>query len=127
MSENVKQTGDGGELLDCPSKEVADLKTIARALRNRWVVSPEVKAKLIARMQTIIEKERIEVPTKEGSVLVDGPADSNAVRAASVLAQLESQNQADDHLAEKHARLDDGKATERLDGVVMQVIGPRRS
>jgi hypothetical protein len=35
---------------------------------------------------------------------------------------MEAQNQADEHLAEKHDRLDDGKATEGVQVVKVEIL-----
>lgn len=39
------------------------------------------------------------------------------------LSRLEGQNQADEHLAEKHRRLDEGKATERVEAPIKFIKG----
>ena len=52
--------------------------------------------------------------TADGPVSVEAPADGNAVRAAAVIVSMTKQNQDDDHLADKNARLDAGQATERI-------------
>lgn len=52
--------------------------------------------------------------TRDGVETVDGPADANAISAAKVLVAMAGQNQADRHLDDKNARLDAGKATERV-------------
>lgn len=102
---------------------LADMNTIRRALRERWPIPEETRSVLLERLKTIIEKPTVQAMSKDGPVSLDGPADANAVRAASVLVAMMAQNQADDHLADKNQRLDEGKATERVEGIEFVVIG----
>lgn len=46
-----------------------------------------------------------------------------AAGCVDTLARLEAQNQADEHLAEKNARLDAGKATERVEAPIKFIKG----
>jgi hypothetical protein len=121
MSENVNNPaevgGNGGNLLGVAKHTESDLKLLSRAIRRRWPVPEKTMAAAIQRLETIVEKATVTVMTQDGPMSLDAPADANAVRAAAVLAQMESQNQADDHLADKNSRIDAGKPTE-LGGVV---------
>jgi hypothetical protein len=121
MSENVNNLpGEGVKpisLLEDGPKQNDDLRLLAKAVRKRWAIPPASMQVAIARLTEIAEKRTVEVMCGEGVVAVEGAADTNAIRAAAVLAQMESQNQADDHLADKNSRIDAGKPTE-LGGVV---------
>ena len=89
----------GDELLTDPHRQTSDIKMIARAVRRRWPIPDERKPEIVTRMLEIVK----------GS-----PEDGDAIKAAAVLRAMEADNMADDQLAEKNARLDDGKATEGL-------------
>jgi hypothetical protein len=47
----------------------------------------------------------------------------NQIAAVKALAELDKINQADHWNEDKNKRLDDGKATERVDGVILKVAG----
>lgn len=96
---------------------------ISRAIRERWPVPDGMKRRTLHRLAKVIRKTAVMVNTKDGPVPVDGPADANAVRAAAVLVAMTGQNQTDDWNNDKNDRLDAGKATERVDGVVLKVAG----
>lgn len=97
----------------------SDLNLIRRAMRERWAVPADVQQLAVERLKMIIQKPTVTTMTQEGPASLDGPADANAVRAASVLVAMSAQNQADDHLADKNSRLDAGKPTE-LTGLVIR-------
>jgi hypothetical protein len=107
----IVPAGGGGELLG-GRRKAADINLIASAVRRRWPVPPETAAVVIDRLTKIVQKQTVGVMTKEGPADLEGPADANANAAARVLVAMEAQNQADDHLDDKNARLDAGKATE---------------
>ena len=88
------------------------IRTLATRYPKRWGgVSDEVKARVVGELVAALD----EVPQ------VDKPEKRADIRAsvARTFAMIEAQNQADDHLAEKNARLDAGKPTE---GVAVQPI-----
>jgi hypothetical protein len=116
---DLGQRGEGelcSDLLTPPTglRDVTgrDIGLMARAVRERWPVDAKMRAVIMARMGKILEKPAVQVMTASGKQILDGPADSNAVRAAAVIVAMTQQNQADDHLAEKNARIDAGLATE---------------
>jgi hypothetical protein len=78
----------------------SDARLMLRAMNRRWPTTDTVKAKLINRVE-----DRLSDP------LLGDDALSSLGR---VILMAESQNQADDHLAEKNDRLDTGKPTERV-------------
>lgn len=106
-----------------PYETAADTRMIARAIRERWPVSDDMKVLIMKRLAVIVGKAGVTVHSGEDSYVAEAPADANAVRAASVVVQMTAQNQADEHLADKNERLDAGKATERYDGVTINIPG----
>ena len=91
--------GQGGEcILSDPKHIQSDAKMIGMALR-RWGLPPALKAKLISKIDAHLDL-----------------ADDGRVIAAlgKVLTTMEGQNQVDEHVSEKNARLDTGKPTERV-------------
>lgn len=64
----------------------------------RWPTTPEQRAKVLARLSDALKYSK--TPREIASV-------------AKAIAAIESQNQADDHLLDKNARLDSGQATDR--------------
>lgn len=112
--------GEGATpLLEQGAKQSDDMRLIAKAVRNRWDVPEPMRQLLKQRLTEILAKREVSVMTQEGPAMMEAPADANALRAAAVLVQMEAQNQADDHLADKNARLDAGKPTE-LNGVIFR-------
>lgn len=94
-----------------------DIKLVQRAVRNGWNVPAENRQPVIKRLVGIVEKTECTIMTKEGPVALDGPADANAVAAARALIAMDQVDQEDHWNAEKNARLDEGKPTERVGGV----------
>lgn len=93
--------GDPGKALSDPHHARGDRALVGRAVKNRWPVNPD-------RKPAIVQK-------------IEDEAEKGDMRAAKILLDMEAQNQADEHMAEKHDRLDNGKATENV-GVVQVVI-----
>lgn len=95
------RAGDSGGLLtsDNPKEIKKDLRMIEGAVRKGWNIKR--KNMIQRRLLEIMEKTHVSVPTKNGMVDCDGPADSNAIAAARVLVAMNGQDQADDHLALK--------------------------
>jgi hypothetical protein len=116
MSTEIESTSPGGqgEILADPHREQSDINLIRRAVRERWPVPAAMKVEVVERLRTIVAKTEVQVMTKEGLAMLDGPADSNANAAARVLVAMDGLNQADDHLADKNKRMDEGKPTERV-------------
>lgn len=96
-------SGEEGALsvLTDPRQEVRDLKLLNRAVRGRWNIPLEHREAIVNRLLRIVSKEQVTVMTKAGPCLLEEPADKNAILAARVLAGLEGQNQADEHLASR--------------------------
>lgn len=85
-------------LLD-PHRMNDDTRLASRAVRERWPVNQAKRRGLVERLYKIVEKRYVSVAGKAGEVSqVDGPADVNAIRAASVLVAMVGQNQSDSHL-----------------------------
>lgn len=84
-------------ILADPHHTRSDLRMIARAIKQRWPTTDEIKAETVQRMREVVNKRTVTVLTKEGTAALEGPADSNAVAAARVLERMEAQNQADEH------------------------------
>lgn len=95
--------------LDMGSK--AD-RVIVRTALKRWGVSDDLKARLIEKTAHALE-------------LAEKPRE--IVSIGKLLKDLESQNQADDHLADKNARLDDGKPTDAVEHYIVEMPKPRDS
>ena len=77
------------------------------AVRRRWRIGPAKREKIVTQMMSVLQAD----------------ADPrNVVAAAKVLVQMVGQNQADEHLAEKNARLDEGKATEGVAVMPMKFV-----
>lgn len=98
------RAGDSGGLLtsDNPKEIKKDLRMIEGAVRKGWNIKR--KNMIQRRLLEIMEKTHVSVPTKNGMVDCDGPADSNAIAAARVLVAMNGQDQADDHLALKNGQ-----------------------
>lgn len=96
-------SGEEGALsvLTDPRQEVRDLKLLNRAVRGRWDIPLEHRKAIVNRLLGIVSKEQVTVMTKAGPYLLEEPADKNAILAAKVLAGMEGQNQADEHLASR--------------------------
>lgn len=92
----------------------SDLSMIRRAIREGWPIPPDKKTAVVSRLLGIVDKTQIEVMTKKGPAWMDGPADANAIKAASVLVAMSAETQRDIHAEDKNARLDAGKATEAV-------------
>ena len=80
------------------------------ASRKRWNVTDTDKADFIKALRVAL---RMSLEAKDGRG-VRGCVDT--------LARLEGQNQADEHLADKNARLDAGQATENVQQAVRIII-----
>jgi hypothetical protein len=92
--------GGLGEGLLSPSRTLAsDAILVRRAAKARWPVSDAVKAKLAAKLEDCLDRE------EDGRIVAS---------LGKVLTAMEGQNQADDHLADKNARLDSGLQTENV-------------
>lgn len=87
-------------LLD-PLSERRDIQMLKTALRKRWNIPDELKAGIVNRLSAIVDKEYVDVMTKQGPVSLDGPADINSVAAARVLVMIEGQNQSDEQFDAK--------------------------
>ena len=90
-------------LRDSISAVKGDIGLARRAIRERWPMSDEARRGLMERLQEVVDKRVVEVPTKTGPAFLDGPADANAVAAARVLVAMDGQNQADAQFEAKEA------------------------
>jgi hypothetical protein len=77
-----------------------DRALVRRALKERWPVSDTMKRRLLAQVGKALRKEL--EPRALGQL-------------GRIIITAEGQNQADEHLADKNARIDGGQATEGLD------------
>lgn len=85
------------DLLGDPAHDGRDARLIASAIRRRWPIPDRLKALLIEKAEACLE-------------VADNTRDVAAL--GKLLTAAESQNQADEHLADKNSRIDSGKATE---------------
>lgn len=105
----VDAGGQGVEVLSPAdlAHQRADCRLTATAVRRRWKIGPAKRDTIVTSMMSVLEAD----------------ADPrNVVAAAKVLVQMVAQNQADEHLADKNARLDEGKATENIAGVQYTIV-----
>ena len=75
-----------------------DLKLVNSAINKRWNISPEIKSKLIEKLQTTINHEDDEI----------------ALKAIKIYTDMEKQNQVDDIDNKKYERIDNDKPTEKI-------------
>lgn len=94
--------GELNAVLMTSGEERKDIGLLRRAIRERWAGVETKAAAIVERLAEIVDKRSVEVVTKQGIVEVDGPADQNAIAAASVLVAMMGQNQRDE-LAERKA------------------------
>lgn len=76
---------------------------------SRWNISHELKSKAVQALDCAIQ------------VLSERGDFSNVASCIKTLVAMEGQNQADDHLAEKHDRIDSGLLTENAAPVSIRV------
>src|SRR4051812_30387797 len=95
-----------------------DIALVSRAVREGWPIPAAKKADVVNRLLETVEKRETAIMTKDGPVVVDGPADSNSTAAARVLVAMDAANQTDHWNDDKNKRLDEGKPTE-ITGVVV--------
>ncbi len=97
----LEESGGRGALRD------SQIKLVRRAIESRWPIPREMMAEAVEVAKRLMNDD-------------DARVRSHALR---VLTAMEAQNQADDHLADKNARLDEGKPTERLDSIEIVIPG----
>lgn len=107
--ESADHNGGQGDtsLLGDPHRAQSDCKMIGRAIRERWPTTDRIKAKIVSRAEACVDDPMIDPET--------------FCSVGRLVLGMESQNQADDHLEDKNARLDSGKATENC-GVVFNIV-----
>jgi hypothetical protein len=105
---DIVSVGGQGELLE-PGHTRADLRLIARAARGRWPVSDRMRQAVLSKMAKIVDKDMVEVPGGDGTILVDN--DRNQIAAARVIVAIDAINQADEIKAVDVERADAGKPT----------------
>ena len=81
--------------LSCASSK--DMQMVEVAMKKRWPIPDKLKIELINKL------------TKSLAIITDP---RTITRITQILAQLEAQNQSDEHLEIKNNRLDQGKPTE---------------
>ena len=93
-----------------------DLALIRQTIKNRprrWAgVTPEVKATILELLNKGVVKAGDMLDNQNIEIQSEGIKHINS--AAKTLVMMEGQCQADEHLDEKHARLDNGQATEAV-------------
>lgn len=97
--ENAGGQGDGADGAALDLSRRSDRVLLGRAARRRWPVTTKRKFRYLAALDKAIIKA-----DEEGDA-------RTVVGCAKVLAAMEKQNQADDHLAHETKRLDEGKPT----------------
>lgn len=109
------QGGHGGP---APTTDLKERRLICLAA-PRWPVTPEHRAAYLNKLTEALRDARS--PREKAMVI-------------RVMAQLEAQNQADEHLLEKYERIDNGQATEAVANakalpadVIDDIIHARRS
>lgn len=91
----VRSDGGKGESLDLDDPKTR--RMVQGALNNRWPITYDIKAELVNKAVTALRRTE----------------DERAIAGlGKLLKDMEGQNQADEHLADKNNRLDDGKPTE---------------
>jgi hypothetical protein len=98
-----------------------DLRLVLMAVRRRWPIPEDRKASIVTRMLEIVGKREVDLHFESGPRPSEERADTNAIKAAAILAALEGQNQSDEHAEAKNARLDAGKATDRTEVVEVEL------
>lgn len=81
------------ELFNDPKRIKSDLKMVASAMSGKWNISDDKMNLIVERLAGIVEKEEVAVATKDGVVHDEYKADANAIRAATLLRQMVSDNQ----------------------------------
>jgi len=101
---DVVPTVSGGQgqdsgLLSDPGHAAQDAKLVRRAIRNGWNIPEAAKPRIVSRLVTIVDQS---------------PDDGDAIKAASVLRSMDSQDQ--DLAIKEHelARVDNGQATQAV-------------
>jgi hypothetical protein len=88
--ESVRSRGDAGKLLTDPHRVRSDLAMIKRALNKGWNVRR--KTMIRRRLESIVMKTLGEVVTKDGVISTESKADELAIKASSVLLQMDHQD-----------------------------------
>ncbi len=99
--------GDPGRLLGDERYVKSDTALIRRAIAAGWAVPKAIRDATVARMDGIVRKTAVLVPTAQGVVENEAIADANAIAAARVLTTMTGQDQQgiqhEDNLAVKKA------------------------
>jgi hypothetical protein len=101
--------------------KVADIKLLRRAVREGWNVPPEAMQEAGPILLEIARQTATTVLDADGEP-VDVSNARNQIAAVKALAELDKINQADHWNEDKNARIDSGKATDRIavDPVVLE-------
>jgi hypothetical protein len=83
--------GDSGGLLTDPHHVRSDLSLIEQSVKKGWNVRR--KTMIRRRLEEIVEKKLADVVTKEGIVQLESKADELAIKATSILVQMDTQDQ----------------------------------
>jgi hypothetical protein len=115
QSNNSEREGDALDMRDR-----FDRSKLAEAIRRGWAVDPARKARYMAALDELIDNRKAE--------FADDPAKrADVVMGANRIYQLEQAAALKDlHQLEHDARIDDGKPTERVDGVIFKVPGMKQ-
>lgn len=79
-----------------------DIALLETGVKQRWPIAPEKKPRLVDRLITLAHKKTTVVNSKIGPIEVDN--DSNCIAAIRTLVAMESDNQSDEHHADKQSK-----------------------
>jgi hypothetical protein len=117
-----KKPGGLGEMLSGDRTKVADIKLLRRAVREGWNVPQEALQEAGPILLEIARQATTETLDADGKVVEISNA-RNQIAAVKALTELDKINQTDHWNEDKNRRLDEGKVTDRVDGVVLKVVG----
>jgi hypothetical protein len=90
--------------------DAKDRGLLRQAARRRWAVPDELRDESVAALGRALQVAR------------DATDVDQIVDVVRTIAVLEDQNQKDEHLAEKNARIDAGKPTERIGSEPVELV-----
>jgi hypothetical protein len=117
MESEPNETASGGGKLrgldPSDPKDQAMIRSHIQRRPKRWAgITPEVKAEIVTITMKAARASAGMIDSGDPQLIDSGVR--GATSAAKTLAMIEGQNQADEHLDEKHARLDAGLTTENV-------------
>jgi hypothetical protein len=128
QSNDVPAIPPGGAETAIDLASERDRGLVRQAMKN-W---PKRWAGLDAVKKATFTKQLADAGDAAANLLQASDADLALKAAATVAsivrtaAMMEGQNQADEHVEDKNSRLDQGKVTERVEGVVFKVPGMKQ-